>query len=167
MFSQLRPGSIIYILDKRETPRLITGQVANVTQPQPKYNTQNPATMIGMQPELVMDVLVKTEGSEYDLKQLHANMSIEQRPDIKAVISDSREAMLQEVDMMQAQSQRIVDSHDFNKGVVKACEQMKRQLNPNYEKEQKRDEQIEALNKRFDTFEKKFGAAIDKILAKE
>lgn len=166
MFSQLRQGSMVYILDSSDTPKLVTGQVIAVSQPQPKYNTSNPAAMIGMQPDMVMDITVKTGEKEYELKQIHANMSIEHRPDIKAVISDTREAMLQEVDMMQAKSQQIVDSFDYNKGVVKACEVIKRQLNPNYEKEQKRDEQIEALNKRFDAFETKFGKAIDQILAK-
>lgn len=166
MFSQLRQGSLIYILDKSEAPRLLTGQVTQASQPQPRYNTQNPATMIGLQPEMVMDISVKAGEQEYELKQMHANMSIEPRPDIKAVISDSREAMLQEVDTLQMQSQQIVDSYDYNKGVVNACEVIKRQLNPNYEKEQKRDEQIEALNRRFDAFEDKFGRAIEKILAK-
>lgn len=165
MFSQLRQGSQVWILDKSgKTPELKLGQVTNVPQVVPKYNTQNPA-MTGFQPEMVIDIMVKTDSKEYDLKQLHANLQTESRDDIKAVISDSQESMLQEVESMSAMSKQIVDSESYHREVLEKCEQWRRMLNPRYEKEQKRDEQIDALNKRFDAFENKFGKALDKILA--
>lgn len=165
MFSQLRQGSQVWILDKSgKTPELKMGQVTNVPQVVPKYNTQNPA-MTGFQPEMVVDIMVKTDSKEYDLKQLHANLQTESRDDIKAVISDSQESMLQEVESMSAMSRQIVDSEAYHREVLEKCEQWRRMLNPRYEKEQKRDEQIDALNKRFDAFENKFSKALDKILA--
>ena len=165
MFSQLRQGSQVWILDKSgKTPELKMGQVMNIPQVVPTYNTQNPA-MTGFQPEMVVDVTVKTDSKEYELKKLHANLQIEARDDIKAVISDTQESMLQEIEAMSAQSKQIVDSQDYHREVLNKCEQWRRMLNPRYEKEQKRDEQIEALNKRFDAFEDKFGKALDKILA--
>ena len=165
MFSQLRQGSQVWILDKSgKTPELKLGQVTNVPQVVPKYNTQNPA-MTGFQPEMVVDIMVKTDSKEYNLKQLHANLQTESRDDIKAVISDSQESMLQEVESMSAMSQQIVDSESYHREVLEKCEQWRRMLNPRYEKEQKRDEQIDALNKRFDAFENKFSKALDKILA--
>ncbi len=165
MFSQLRQGSQVWILDKSgKTPELKLGQVTNVPQVVPKYNTQNPA-MTGFQPEMVIDIMVKTDSKEYDLKQLHANLQTESRDDIKAVISDSQESMLQEVESMSAMSKQIVDSESYHREVLEKCEQWRRMLNPRYEKEQKRDEQIDALNKRFDAFENKFSKALDKILA--
>ena len=165
MFSQLRQGSQVWILDKSgKTPELKMGQVTNVPQVVPKYNTQNPA-MTGFQPEMVVDIMVKTDTKEYNLKQLHANLQTESRDDIKAVISDSQESMLQEVESMSAMSQQIVDSEAYHREVLEKCEQWRRMLNPRYEKEQKRDEQIDALNKRFDAFENKFSKALDKILA--
>ena len=165
MFSQLRQGSQVWILDKSgKTPELKMGQVMNIPQVVPTYNTQNPA-MTGFQPEMVVDVTVKTDSKEYELKKLHANLQIEARDDIKAVISDTQESMLQEIEAMSAQSKQIVDSQGYHREVLNKCEQWRRMLNPRYEKEQKRDEQIEALNKRFDAFEDKFGKALDKILA--
>ena len=83
MFSQLRQGSQVWILDKSgKTPELKLGQVTNVPQVVPKYNTQNPA-MTGFQPEMVVDIMVKTDSKEYNLKQLHANLQTESRDDIK------------------------------------------------------------------------------------
>lgn len=165
MFSQLRQGSQVWILDKSgKSPELKMGQVTNIPQVVPIYNTNNPA-MTGFQPEMVVDVTVKTDSKEYELKQLHANLQIEARDDIKAVISDSQESMLQEVEAMSAVSRQVVESQDYHKEVLNKCEQWRRMLNPRYEKEQKRDEQIDALNRRFDAFEDKFGKALDKILA--
>ena len=155
----------MWILDKSgKAPELKMGQVMNIPQVVPTYNTQNPA-MTGFQPEMVVDVTVKTDSKEYELKKLHANLQIEARDDIKAVISDTQESMLQEIEAMSAQSKQIVDSQGYHREVLNKCEQWRRMLNPRYEKEQKRDEQIEALNKRFDAFEDKFGKALDKILA--
>lgn len=165
MFSQLRQGSQVWILDKSgKRPELKVGQVTNTPQVSPKYNTQNPA-MTGFQPEMVVDLIVKTNTKEYDLKQLHANMQIEARDDIKAIVSDSQESMLQEVESMFAMSKQVLDSEDYHRDVLESCEQWRRMLNPRYEKEQKRDEQIDALNKRFDAFETKVSKALDKILA--
>lgn len=165
MFSQLRQGSQVWILDKSgKSPELKMGQVTNIPQVVPMYNTNNPA-MTGFQPEMVVDVTVKTDSKEYELKQLHANLQIEARDDIKAVISDTQESMLQEVEAMSAVSRQVVESQDYHKEVLNKCEQWRRMLNPRYEKEQKRDEQIDALNRRFDAFEDKFGKALDKILA--
>lgn len=167
MFSQLRQGSQVWILDKSGSqPDLKIGQVANVPQVVPNYNTQNPA-MTGYQPEMVVDVVVHTDGKEYDIKQLHAALQIETRDDIKAVISDSQESMLLEIENMSTQSQHILDSEDYHRAVLQNCEKWRRMLNPRYEKEQKRDEQIDALSKRFDAFESKFSRALDKILAKD
>lgn len=157
---------MVWILDKSgDRPELKSGQVVNIPQTQPKYNTQSPA-MNGFQPEMVVDLVVKAGEKEYDLKQLHANLGIEPREDIKAVISDTQEAMLQEVEAMSQRSQQIVESVDYHKGVLEACEQFRRQLNPRYEKEQQRDEAIENLNRRFDAFENKVGKALDQLLAK-
>ena len=155
----------MWILDKSgKAPELKVGQVTNVPQVVPMYNTQNPA-MTGFQPEMVVDLTVKTDTKEYDLKQLHANLQTEVRDDIKAVISDSQESMLQEVEAMFAVSKQVIESQQYHQDVLAMCEQWRRMLNPRYEKEQKRDEQIDALNKRFDAFEDKFSKALDKILA--
>lgn len=164
MFSQLHQGSQVWILDKSgKRPELKVGQVTNTPQVAPKYNTQNPA-MTGFQPEMVVDLIVATDGRQYDLKQLHAGLQIEARDDIKAVISDSQESMLQEIEAMSVQSQQVLDSEAYHRDVLESCEQWRRMLNPRYEKEQRRDEQIDALTKRFDAFENKVGKALDKIL---
>lgn len=165
MFSQLRQGSQVWILDKSgKRPELKVGQVTNVPQVTPQYSTQNPV-MTGFQPEMVVDVTVVTDGKQYDLKQLHAGVQIETREDIKAVISDSQESMLQEIEAMNTISQKALEAEDYHRDIISSCEQWRRMLNPRYEKEQKRDEQLEALSKRLDTFENKISKTLEKLLS--
>lgn len=166
MFSQLRQGSTVWVLDKNgEEPELRLGQITNAPQVQPKYNMQNPA-MNGFQAELVVDLTIKAGEKEYDLKRMPAGQNIETRDDIKAVISDSQEAMLQEVEAMSVHSQQIVDSAPYHEKVLVCCEKFRRMLNPRYEKEQQRDEAIDQLNKRFDALEARIGTALDRMLSK-
>jgi len=47
MFSTLRQGAVIYILDKSSEPTLKTGYVENVSIPRPMYKTFNPAASFG------------------------------------------------------------------------------------------------------------------------
>lgn len=143
MFSALRQGAQVYILEKGETPTLKIGQVVSVGQPKPRYNTTTPNATFGLNPELVVDVDVNVNGDDYKFENLSSTATIATYG--KAVISDNRDAMLQEVDNMRNSSQQIIDSLDYHKGVVDACGEMFKQLNPNYAKEQQRDDDISRL----------------------
>jgi len=47
MFSTLRKGATIYILDRSSEPEVKIGYIDNVTTPRPMYPTYNPAVSIG------------------------------------------------------------------------------------------------------------------------
>lgn len=47
MFSTLRKGSTIYILDRTGTPDVKTGYVENVSMPRAMYPTYNPNVSLG------------------------------------------------------------------------------------------------------------------------
>lgn len=47
MFSTLRKGSTIYILDRTGDPQVKTGYVDSVSLPRPMYPTYNPAVSLG------------------------------------------------------------------------------------------------------------------------
>lgn len=163
MFSAIRQGSPIYILEKGDVPSLKIGQVISVGNPTPKYNTTTAGVGIGITPEMVIDIRAKADEQEYDFKQLPSAQSIANYGN--AVVSDSREAMLAEVDGMRQSSQLAIDKVEYHKGVVEACEEMLKTLNPNYAKEQARDEAISDLTKRLTTFERTL-TNIEKLLSK-
>ena len=47
MFSTLRKGATIYILDRSSEPEVKIGYIDNVTMPRPMYPTFNPTASLG------------------------------------------------------------------------------------------------------------------------
>lgn len=157
MFQGLRTNSLFYVLDKGENPNLRIGQVVSVSNPQTKY----PSFNNGFTPqpmETVVDVKVKLGDEEVDFKQLPANGQIAN--DKSLVVSDNKEAMSAEVDAMLRQSKAILESVDYHERVVKSCEGMLQQLNPQIAKEKEQTEKINKLEGKVSGIEGK----IDKMM---
>ena len=164
MFQGLRTNSLFYVLDKGENPSLRIGQVVSVSNPQTKY----PAFNNGFTPqpmETVVDVKVKINDEEVDFKQLPANGQIAN--DKNLVVSDSKDAMSSEVDAMLRQSKAILESVDYHERVVKSCEGMLLQLNPQIAKEKEQSEKINKLEGKVSGIDGKVSGIegkIDKIM---
>lgn len=128
MFSALRQNSIVYILNKQDTPVLKKGIVVSVTAP--KARTQgfysNPLDM-------VVDINIKVNDTQETLKNIPANLSIAN--DGNMVVSETREAMSSEVDSMLSMSKQVLDSVPYHNRVIKACDEMLKELNPQFAKE--------------------------------
>lgn len=157
MFQGLRNNSLFYVLDKGENPNLQIGQVVSVSNPQTRY----PSFNNGFTPqpmETVVDVKVKLGDEEVDFKQLPANGQIAN--DKNLVVSDNKEAMSAEVDAMLRQSKAILESVDYHERVVKSCEGMLQQLNPQIAKEKEQTEKINKLEGKVSGIEGK----IDKMM---
>lgn len=157
MFQGLRTNSLFYVLDKGEHPSLRIGQVVSVSNPQTRY----PSFNNGFTPqpmETVVDVRVKLGDEEADFKQLPANGQIVN--DKNLVVSDSKEAMSAEVDAMLRQSKAILESVDYHERVVKSCEGMLLQLNPQIAKEKEQSEKISKLEGKVSGVEDK----VDKMM---
>lgn len=143
MFSALRSGSSIYILDKNEDLQLKTGIVESVSVARPMYKTYNPAVSFGTNMQTVVDIAVKVGDQRIQFECVPSNLSLHSNGNI--VISESREAMIQEIDSMLQNSKNILQSIDKHKCVVNQCENILKELNPVYAKEQERDDAISSL----------------------
>ena len=119
MFSTLRKGASIYILDKTSDPTVKVGYIENVTMPRPMYPTYNPAVSLGTNMSTVVDLTVR--------------------------VGENKEAMISEVDSMLQDSKNVLDSIDKHKANVIACENILKELNPVYAKESERDSAISSL----------------------
>ena len=80
--------------------------------------------------------------------------------DKNLVVSDNKEAMSAEVDAMLRQSKAILESVDYHERVVKSCEGMLLQLNPQIAKEKEQTEKINKLEGKVSGIEGK----IDKMM---
>lgn len=149
MFSALRQGSTIYILEKGETPILKIGQVLSVTQPTYNNFLVNNSTV---------DISVKAGDQQLDFKNVPSTQSTTVYNN--AIITETKELMSTEVDNMMQSSKAIVDSVPYHTNIVSSCESILKDLNPRFAKEKERDEDINNLKTKIGGIETK----MDKII---
>lgn len=145
MFSALRQGASFYILDKSNVPQLKIGSVVSVSQPMPKYNNsfipgQNYA-------DTVVDVIVKVKDDELKFEKLPSNLSIANFQN-GVVVAESKEAMNTEVENMLRNSKSILESIPYHEKVILTCDEMLRELNPQFAKEKEQEEKIAKLEEK-------------------
>lgn len=143
MFQGLRTNSIFYVLDKSKEPVLKIGQVISVSNPQPKFPVYQAGQFNPQPMETTVDVKVKMPNEEVEFKQLPANGQIAN--DGNLVVSESREAMMAEVEAMLRHSKEVIDSQSYHKKVVTNCEQIMDTLNPRIAKEKAQEQKISQL----------------------
>ena len=150
MFSALRQGSVVYILEKGENPVLKVGQVVSITQPNYSSNfLMNGATI---------DINVKVNNQNMDFKNVPSSQSVANYNN--AIITETKELMSNEVDNMLQSSRSIVDSVTYHNNIITSCESILKELNPRFAKEKERDEDINNLKDKMGGIESK----MDKIL---
>ena len=142
MFSTLRKGATIYILDRTSEPEVKVGYIDNVTLPRPMYPTFNPAVSLGTNMQRVVDITVRI-GEEKKEFSVPSDLSIHTYGDY--TISENKEAMISEVDSLLQNSKDVLDSVDKHKAAINAYENILKTLNPVYAKEQERDSTIDKL----------------------
>lgn len=111
--------------------------------PKAKYNTQSftPQNMM----EMVVDVTVRVEDETLNLEQLPSNQSIVNFGQHGMVVSESKEAMVAEVESMKRMSEDVLNKIDYHEKTVAECDKMLKMLNPQYAKEVERDEEMSVL----------------------
>lgn len=135
MFSALRQGSVIYILEKGENPTLKVGQIVSITQP----NYSNNFLMNGS----TIDINAKVGDQNMDFKNVPSSQSTATYNNV--IIAETKELMSNEVDNMLQSSKSIVDSVTYHNNVIASCENILKELNPRFAKEKERDEDITNL----------------------
>lgn len=141
MFSTLRLNSPIYILDKKDSPVLKRGIVELVSPQRSKTGS-----FYGQPSDMVVDITVNIEGTSQEFKNIPANLTI--ASDGTIVLSETKEALSSEVDALLSLSKQIIDSVDYHKEVIEKCEQILKELNPQFAKDKIQEEKITSLETR-------------------
>ena len=153
MFSALRQGTVIYILEKGENPSLKIGQVIGITQP--SYSNYLISTI---------DINVKVGEQNMDFKNVPASQSVVNYNNV--IITETKELMSNEVENMLQNSRSIVDSVAYHEKLIDSCENILKELNPRFAKEKERDEDINNLKDKMGGIEVKMDKIIN-LLSKE
>lgn len=125
MFSALRQGSVLYILEKGENPTFKIGSVVSVTQP--NYNSNF------LLNNTTVDINVKVDEQNMEFKNVLSTQSVTNYNN--AVITETKELMSIEVENMLQNSRNIINSTNYHNNVIASCENILKELNPRFAKE--------------------------------
>ena len=144
MFSNLRTNSQLYILHKDANPYIEVGQVVSISQPRPRYQTNN---FMSPQQEQVVDIVVGINGSNITLQSLPANLDVADQGTINGslFITTSRDAMNSEINSMRQKSLDIINSVDHHKKIIQDCEILLQRLNPEFAEQKQQKQEIDML----------------------
>lgn len=147
MFSALRENNPIYLLAKGgKKPELRIGTVVGVSSPVPKTAMQYP-------PETEVSITARFGEEQVVFEHVGSGLSItEYKPGV--IISESREALSNEVEGMLRSSQMVLESVEYHQGVVESCESMLKELNPRFAKDKENDERLDTMDKKIDALAK-------------
>ena len=145
MFSNLRNGTPLYVLHKSE-PRLEIGEVISVSSPMPQFGQTYTAGFQMPGQKMLVDVKIKTQNGDIDLQKLPADSSIADFGN-GMVVSESREAILNEIDALRKSSQRVIESVDYHKAVIGKCTDLMAELNPQLKQDVERAKELDTLKR--------------------
>ena len=157
MFSALNQGSIIYILDKTERPKFKVGEIVSISQPKVDYNSTG---QFGQYQATTVDIKVNIDGNTYEYNSIPSSYSIITYNNGKITLSETKQGLQSEVESILQNSKQIVERIDTYKQNIVDCENILKELNPQFAKDKERDERLNSLEERFGGVEDR----LDKII---
>lgn len=146
MFQGLRGSSPFYILYKKE-PRLAIGEVVSVSNPTPQYASTTYQNGIMMPPKNFVDIKVRVGEETLDFQKIPADATIADFGINGMVVSESRDAMINEIDGFKKISERALADVEQHQHIVTECDTMLKALNPQLKREAEQSQDIENLKR--------------------
>lgn len=137
-FSNLRSGNQLYILHKDSIPTIEIGKVISISQVAPKYGNNM------YSPEMVVDITANVNGQSTNFQKLPALGNIADFGN-NIVLSCNKDAMSSEVSSMKQRSVDLINSVELHQNIIKGCDEILTQLNPEIKEKQRQEEENKAL----------------------
>lgn len=150
MFSDIHKGSIVHVLDTRDTPRYYTAVVKEVSQP---YLPQRTNTSQWNPLSMQQYVNITIDGSEPWGVPTNLNVVTKDGLTVSTTIDDIKTA----VTAAQQESSGVVNSYEKHKANLVAYEDIIKQLDPAYAQAREQDGKIKGLESKLAAIEGKLG----------
>ena len=147
MFSNLSQNSILYILDLRSEPRVLSGPIEKVSIPRPKYNTFNPNM------EMIVDIIATINGERREFKGV-PNNSLANFGEDAFVLAESKDVLNSYINAMLQNSRSIINSVEKHQKLVTEYEEALQELNPDIKASKENDKAIQSLQDQVDALQK-------------
>lgn len=138
MFSNLSQNSILYVLDLKNKPKVLSGPIERISIPRPKYNTFNPNM------EMVVDIIANINGERREFKGI-PNSTIADFGEDAFVLAESKDVLNSYVHSMLQNSKNIVNSIEKHQSLISQYEEALQELNPDIKASMENDKAIKDL----------------------
>ncbi len=160
-FQNLRNSNQLFILHKDSIPTLEIGKVTNVSIPVPKYGTQGIYNQ-----EMIVDITADINGTSTSFQKLPAIGDIADFGN-NVVVSCNKEAMNSEITSMKQRSMDIINSIETHQNIIKGCDEILQQLNPEIVEKQRQEQENKALREEINSLKEMFREFIKSSLKSE
>lgn len=151
MFSALNQGSLVYILDKTDGVKFKIGEIVGTTVPQFAIDGSG----------MVMKLSVKINGNVAEYNNVPSAATIVSYNNGKFIIAETKQSIQSEVESTLHNANYIIEHIEDYKSQITQCENVLKELNPQYAKDKARDEEIANIKSEVAGMK----TNIDKILA--
>ena len=151
MFSALNQGSLVYILDKTDGVKFKIGEIVGTTVPQFAVDGSG----------MVMKLSIKINGNVAEYNNVPSAATIVSYNNGKFIIAETKQSIQSEVESTLHNANYIIEHIEDYKSQITQCEDVLKELNPQYAKDKSRDEEIANIKSEVAGMK----TNIDKILA--
>ena len=151
MFSALNQGSLVYILDKTDGVKFKIGEIVGTTVPQFAIDGSG----------MVMKLSIKINGNVAEYNNVPSAATIVSYNNGKFIIAETKQSIQSEVESTLHNANYIIEHIEDYKSQITQCEEVLKELNPQYAKDKARDEEIANIKSEVAGMK----TNIDKILA--
>lgn len=151
MFSALNQGSLVYILDKTDGVKFKIGEIVGTTVPQFAIDGSG----------MVMKLSIKINGNVAEYNNVPSAATIVSYNNSKFIIAETKQSIQSEVESTLHNANYIIEHIEDYKSQITQCENVLKELNPQYAKDKARDEEIANIKSEVAGMK----TNIDKILA--
>ena len=152
MFSALRQGIIVYILDKTDGLTLKKGQVVSNSAVNIPYN---------LAANSLITLTIDIEGETKEFNNIPAMQSSVQYNNGSLMLIDNQELASTEVENIIKSSKEILENTEYYEKLVETGEEVLKKLNPQFAKDKARDDEFNALKEKVGGMESKLDTIIN------
>ena len=135
MFSALNQGSLVYILDKTDGVKFKIGEIVGTTVPQFAVDGSG----------MVMKLSVKINGNVAEYNNVPSAATIVSYNNGKFIIAETKQSIQSEVESTLHNANYIIEHIEDYKSQITQCENVLKELTPQYAKDKARDEEIAGI----------------------
>lgn len=167
-FSQLRQNSLLYILNREGIPSVNIGTIVGVSTPMTKMGVP---PLFNQLQDVVVDITAKVDEKQGVFQKVPANLDVWEYElnGVKTpyILATTKEGINAEINALRQQALGVINSVDYNRQVIKACDDMLNKLNPEYADKQRQDAEIAELKTQLATQQSQMAELIALLKGKD